>query len=86
MKSFIQGFRPGIALKIFLILLPTILMTMSKIEGYTSLSGLEKRSAGKYYLFLLVNVFFGSIITGTAFEQLNNFMSQSANEYVTLFV
>ncbi|KAJ8620678.1 hypothetical protein MRB53_029207 [Persea americana] len=79
-KSFIQGFLPGIALKIFLILLPTILMTMSKIEGYTSLSGLEKRSAGKYYLFLLVNVFFGSIITGTAFEQLNNFMSQSANE------
>ncbi|KAG9457412.1 hypothetical protein H6P81_001920 [Aristolochia fimbriata] len=78
-KSFIQGFLPGIALKIFLIILPSILMLMSQIEGYTSLSSLERRSAGKYYLFLLVNVFLGSIITGTAFQQLSNFLNQSAN-------
>ncbi|GAV91039.1 DUF221 domain-containing protein/RSN1_TM domain-containing protein [Cephalotus follicularis] len=79
-KSIIQGFLPGIALKIFLILLPTILMTMSKIEGYTSLSSLERRSAGKYYLFILVNVFLGSIIAGTAFQQLNSFLHQSPTE------
>ncbi|XP_010255871.1 PREDICTED: CSC1-like protein At4g02900 [Nelumbo nucifera] len=79
-KSIIQGFLPGIALKIFLILLPTILMTMSKIEGFTSLSYLERRSAGKYHLFILVNVFLGSIITGTAFEQLHQFVNESANE------
>ncbi|WOL03209.1 CSC1-like protein [Canna indica] len=78
-KSFVQGFLPGIALKIFLILLPTILMTMSKIEGYTSLSTLDRRSASKYYLFLLVNVFLGSLITGTAFQQLDSFVHQSAN-------
>lgn len=84
-KSFIQGFLPGIALKIFLILLPMILMTMSKVEGFTSLSKLERRSASKYYLFILVNVFLGSIITGTAFEQLNSFIHQSASEYVSLF-
>ncbi|XP_020087234.1 CSC1-like protein At4g02900 isoform X4 [Ananas comosus] len=42
-KSLIQGFLPGIALKVFLILLPTILMTMSKIEGFTALSALERR-------------------------------------------
>ncbi|ONK62771.1 uncharacterized protein A4U43_C07F7970 [Asparagus officinalis] len=79
-KSFIQGFLPGIALKIFLILLPSILMTMSKIEGYTSLSALDRRSAAKYYLFIFVNVFLGSIITGTAFQQLRKFINQSANE------
>ncbi|GER26528.1 ERD (early-responsive to dehydration stress)family protein [Striga asiatica] len=70
-KSIVQGFLPGIALKIFLILLPTILMTMSKIEGLTSLSSLDRRSAGKYHIFLLVNVFFGSIATGAAFQQLH---------------
>ncbi|KAF3572060.1 hypothetical protein F2Q69_00059929 [Brassica cretica] len=32
-KSIIQGFLPGIALKIFLMLLPRILMQMSKFEG-----------------------------------------------------
>ncbi|XP_073115431.1 protein OSCA1 isoform X3 [Elaeis guineensis] len=79
-KSFIQGFLPGIALKIFLIFLPTILMLMSKFEGFISLSALERRSASKYYLFLLVNVFLGSIVAGTAFQQLHTFMHQSANE------
>lgn len=79
-KSFIQGFLPGIALKIFLILLPTILMMMSKFEGFLSLSALERRAASKYYMFLLVNVFLGSIITGTAFEQLHTFIHQSAND------
>jgi calcium permeable stress-gated cation channel len=79
-KAFIQGFLPGIALKIFLILLPTILMIMSKFEGYMSISSLERKSADKYYIFNFVNVFLGSIIAGTAFQQLNAFIHQSANE------
>ncbi|CAN1855325.1 CSC1-like protein At4g02900 [Linum perenne] len=79
-KSIVQGFLPGIALKIFLIILPTILMFMAKIEGFHSLSSLDRRAASKYYWFLLVNVFLGSIITGTALEQLKTFMKQSASE------
>ncbi|XWS18171.1 hypothetical protein CRYUN_Cryun32bG0019600 [Craigia yunnanensis] len=79
-KSVIQGFLPGIVLKLFLIFLPTILMIMSKFEGFTSLSSLERRSATRYYLFNLVNVFLGSIIAGSALEQLNSFIKQSANE------
>ncbi|WVZ98388.1 hypothetical protein U9M48_043843 [Paspalum notatum var. saurae] len=80
LKSVIQGFLPGIVLKIFLILLPTILMAMSKIEGHTSLSGLDRKTAMKYYIFLFVNVFLGSVITGTAFQQLDKFIHQSANK------
>ncbi|TYI01071.1 hypothetical protein ES332_A11G175500v1 [Gossypium tomentosum] len=79
-KSFIQGFLPGIALKIFLLLLPTILMMMSKFEGFISLSALERRSASRYYFFQFINVFLGSIITGTAFQQLNHFIHQSTNQ------
>ncbi|XWS12876.1 hypothetical protein CRYUN_Cryun37aG0127900 [Craigia yunnanensis] len=79
-KSVIQGFLPGIVLKLFLIFLPTILMIMSKFEGFTSLSSLERRSATRYYLFNLVNVFLGSIIAGSALDQLNTFIKQSANE------
>ncbi|KAF8031458.1 hypothetical protein BT93_D0617 [Corymbia citriodora subsp. variegata] len=79
-KSFIQGFLPGIALKLFLIFLPTILMIMSKFEGYISLSSLERRSATRYYLFNFVNVFLGSIIAGSAFQQLNSFIHQSPSD------
>ncbi|KAI9178206.1 hypothetical protein LWI28_023828 [Acer negundo] len=79
-KSLIQGFLPGIALKIFLIFLPDILMLMSKFEGFISQSALERRSATRYYIFQFINVFLGSIITGTAFQQLDNFIHQSAND------
>lgn len=79
-KSFIQGFLPGIALKIFLIVLPTILMMMSKFEGLLSLSSLERRAAAKYYIFQIVNVFLGNVLTGTAAQQLDHFIHQSANE------
>ncbi|ESQ29191.1 hypothetical protein EUTSA_v10023297mg [Eutrema salsugineum] len=79
-KSLIQGFLPGIVLKIFLIFLPTILMIMSKFEGFVSISSLERRAAFRYYIFNLVNVFLGSIITGSAFEQLDSFLKQSADQ------
>ncbi|CAE6183463.1 unnamed protein product [Arabidopsis arenosa] len=62
MKSVIQGFLPGIALKIFLAFLPSILMVMSKFEGFTSISSLERRAAFRYYIFNLVNVFLASAI------------------------
>ncbi|KAF4401787.1 hypothetical protein G4B88_000835 [Cannabis sativa] len=75
-KSFLQGFLPGLALKIFLYILPSVLMIMSKIEGHIALSTLERKSAAKYYYFMLVNVFLGSIVTGTAFQQLDAFLHQ----------
>ncbi|KAK6137238.1 hypothetical protein DH2020_029027 [Rehmannia glutinosa] len=79
-KSFLQGFLPGLALKIFLYILPAILMVMSKIEGHVALSVLERRTAAKYYYFMLVNVFLGSIVAGTAFQQLHAFLHQSATQ------
>lgn len=84
-KAFIQGFLPGIALKIFLILLPTILMIMSKFEGFLSISRLERRSASRYYLFNFFNVFLASVVTGTVLEQLDTFLKQSVNKYVLIF-
>ncbi|MBA0840107.1 hypothetical protein Goarm_002709 [Gossypium armourianum] len=79
-KSVIQGILPGLALKLFLIFLPAILMIMAKFEGFISKSSLERRAATRYYLFNLVNVFLGSIVAGSALEQLNTFIKQSANE------
>ncbi|KAL3626062.1 hypothetical protein CASFOL_029611 [Castilleja foliolosa] len=79
-KSVVQGYLPGIALKLFTSCLPIILTTMSKLEGHISRSLLEKRTAAKFHFFILVNVFFGSIITGAAFQQLNKFLHQSASQ------
>ncbi|KVI12494.1 protein of unknown function DUF221 [Cynara cardunculus var. scolymus] len=75
-KSVIQGFLPGIVLKIFILILPMIVMAMSKIEGFVAISTLEARSAAKFHLFLIVNVFFGSIVAGTVLQQLEEFLNQ----------
>ena len=56
-KSFLQGFLPGLALKIFLFALPRALMIMSKVEGYVAKSTLERKAAAKYYYFMFVYVF-----------------------------
>jgi len=53
---------------------------MSKIEGHVALSVLERRTAAKYYYFMLVNVFLGSIVAGTAFQQLHAFLHESATQ------
>lgn len=57
-----------------------ILMFMSKIEGFTSLSSLDRRSAAKYYLFILINVFLGSILTGSAIQQLEKLTNEASTE------
>ncbi|KAL1198988.1 Protein OSCA1 [Cardamine amara subsp. amara] len=52
----------------------------SVIQGFTSISFLERRSASRYYIFNVVNVFFANVIAGAAFEQLNSFLNQSPNQ------
>ncbi|XP_074307471.1 protein OSCA1-like [Silene latifolia] len=79
-KPVLQGFLPGLALKLFLIFLPTILMIMSKFEGFEAISALERRSASRYYIFNFVNVFLGSVIAGAAFEQLNTYLHSSLSK------
>lgn len=59
-------------------------MTMSKIEGYPSISALDRKSAAKYHMFILVNIFLGSIITGSALQQLKTFIDLPPTEYVLL--
>ncbi|ONK71592.1 uncharacterized protein A4U43_C04F10280 [Asparagus officinalis] len=79
-KSFLQGFLPGLALKIFMCILPKVLMIMSKVEGHFSLSALERRAADLYFYFIVIDVFMGSIVTGTAFEQLKSLLHQPPSQ------
>jgi hypothetical protein len=61
-------------------------MFMSKFEGLTSISSLERRVASKYYIFIFFNVFLASITLGSALEQLKTYLHQSPNEYVLLII
>lgn len=77
-SSFVQGYLPGLILKGFMLLVPYIVMFLSKCEGHLAYSRLEHEAASKYYYFVVVNVFFGSILTGSAFSQLSTFINSSS--------
>jgi hypothetical protein len=76
--SFVQGFLPGFILKLCMMLVPYIAMGLAIFEGHVSLSKIENQAALKYYYFEVVNVFFGSILAGSAFQQLESFLDSSS--------
>ncbi|KAL8456309.1 hypothetical protein ACS0TY_034501 [Phlomoides rotata] len=58
-----------------------VLVFLRPLIRSISVSVLEIKIAGKYHFFILVNVFFGSIITGTTFQQLDKFLHQPPLEW-----
>ncbi|CAM6106765.1 unnamed protein product [Calypogeia fissa] len=74
-KSVLQGFLPGLSLKIFLAIMPTVVQYLAVLEGHVSYSKIEKHACINYLLFMLVNVFLGNVVAGTAAEQLRLFIN-----------
>jgi len=63
--GFIEGYLPVLVLLVFFALLPKILLAFSKAQGIEASSWLQKSVINKYFLFMVINFFFGPII-GTA--------------------
>ncbi len=81
---FIQGFLPGLITTLFLKLLPYVLTILSKFEGHVSLSAIDRYCAIKYYVFVVINVFFGNVIAGSIFEQFKQYI-KAPPTYVLFF-
>ncbi|GMY38011.1 CSC1-like protein ERD4 [Fagus crenata] len=67
-KTVMEAYLPQLALIIFLALLPKILMYLSKAEGIPSKSHVVRAASGKYFYFIVLNVFIGVTIGGTLFS------------------
>lgn len=67
LKSILEAYLPQIALIVFLALLPKFLLFLSKLEGIVAKSHLERAAAGKYFYFIVFNVFLGVTIGGSLF-------------------
>jgi len=52
-------------------------MVVSKIKGHLVISKLERRAIAKFYYFMVVNVFFSSILSGSSFQELKTFVSST---------
>lgn len=69
-RTVLEAYLPQIALIVFLALLPTFLLFLSKAEGIPSESHAVRAASGKYFYFSVLNVFIGVTIGGTLFDSL----------------
>ncbi|KAK9714346.1 hypothetical protein RND81_06G087600 [Saponaria officinalis] len=69
-RTVVEAYLPQLALIIFLVMLPKLLMFLSKAEGIPSESHAVRAASGKYFYFTVFNVFIGVTIGGTLYNTL----------------
>jgi calcium permeable stress-gated cation channel len=75
LRTVLEAYLPQLVLIIFLALLPAFLMFLSKSEGIPSESHAARAAAGKYFYFIVFNVFIGVTITGTLWSSLKSIIN-----------
>ena len=83
LKSVLEAYLPQLALILFLAFLPALLMMLSKAEGIPSESHAARASSGKYFYFIVFNVFLGVTVGGTLFQSLKK-IEKKPNSIVSL--
>jgi len=73
LNTVLQAYLPQIALLVFLALLPKLLLALSKAEGLPSQSQIVRAASGKYFYFIIFNVFLGVTVFGAVFANINSF-------------
>lgn len=71
-RTILEAYLPQIALIVFLAMLPKLLMFLSKAEGIPSESHVVRATSGKYFYFIVLNVFIGVTLGGTLFATLKD--------------
>jgi calcium permeable stress-gated cation channel len=69
-KTILEAYLPQLALIVFLALLPSLLLFLSKSEGIPTQSHAVRAASGKYFYFIVFNVFLGYTIGTTLFKSL----------------
>ncbi|WVY92924.1 hypothetical protein V8G54_032012 [Vigna mungo] len=85
LRTVLEAYLPQLALIIFLALLPKLLLFLSKFEGIPTESHAVRAASGKYYYFIVLNVFIGVTIGGTLFKAFHRIQDNpNINEIASL--
>jgi calcium permeable stress-gated cation channel len=74
-KTILEAYLPQLALIVFLALLPSLLLFLSKSEGIPTHSHAVRAASGKYFYFIVFNVFIGYTIGSTLFKSLTTILN-----------
>ncbi|WCJ22186.1 Early-responsive to dehydration stress protein (ERD4) [Euphorbia peplus] len=70
----VTGYLPSLILQLFLKIVPPIMEFLSSIQGYISLSDIEKSACNKVLWFTIWNIFFATVFSGSVLSQVNIFL------------
>jgi len=76
-RTVLQAYLPQIALIVFLALLPAFLTFLSKAEGIPSQSHVVRATSGKYFYFVVFNVFLVYTLGKTLFTSLRTILDNA---------
>ena len=68
------GYLPSLILQLFLSFVPPIMILLSSMQGYISLSQIQKSACTKVLLFTIWNIFFANVLSGSALYRVNVFL------------
>lgn len=75
-KTILEAYLPQLALIVFLALLPSLLLFLSKEEGIPSQGHVIRAASGKYFYFIVLNVFLGVTLGGTLFTSMKTIIKE----------
>ncbi|KAJ0889451.1 putative calcium-dependent channel, 7TM region phosphate [Helianthus annuus] len=70
----ITGYLPSLILKMFLYLVPPVMIMLSSIQGYVANSQIEKSACNKMLWFTIWNIFFANVLSGSVLYRVNIFL------------
>ncbi|XP_047047040.1 CSC1-like protein HYP1 [Lolium rigidum] len=73
-SQLVTGYLPSVILQFVSSCVPKLMKKFSAMQGFASVSGIERSACNKMLRFTIWTVFFSNILTGTAYRQLDIFL------------
>ncbi|KAK9675958.1 hypothetical protein RND81_11G044400 [Saponaria officinalis] len=73
-REVITGYLPNLILQLFLNLIPPVMEFLSSIQGHISHSEIQRSACNKFLWFMVWNVFFANVLSGSIFTQLSELL------------
>nr|XP_043626887.1 CSC1-like protein At3g54510 [Erigeron canadensis] len=70
LSSVVTGYLPSVILSGFVYIVPFVMKAMARLAGYVSRSQQEQKASNMIFYFLLGNVFFLSVLSGSLLDQI----------------
>ncbi|XP_074274627.1 CSC1-like protein At1g69450 [Silene latifolia] len=73
-RQIVTGYLPNLILKLFLLLIPPVMKFLSSIQGHVSHSEIQRSACSKFFWFMIWNVFFANVLSGSVYTQLEELL------------